>query len=85
MRSTLLATSALVSIALAMPAYAQDAAEDGAGIGDIVVTAQRKEESLQDAAIAIVGEYTDPRGGRWYVFELDHQVGYIGVGDVVVA
>jgi len=53
MRSTLLATSALVSIALAMPAYAQDAAEDGAGIGDIVVTAQRKEESLQDAAIAI--------------------------------
>ncbi len=38
-----------------------------------------------NAAIAIVGEYTDPRGGRWYVFELDHQVGYIGVGDVVVA
>jgi len=53
MRSTLLATSALVSVALAMPAHAQDAGDDGAGIGDIVVTAQRKEESLQDAAIAI--------------------------------
>ncbi|MEZ5742818.1 MAG: TonB-dependent receptor [Sphingomonadaceae bacterium] len=36
----------------ATPAFAQDA-DEGVGIGDIVVTAQRREETLQDAAIAI--------------------------------
>lgn len=50
MRLTLMASSALVSVALAAPALAQDA--DG-GIGEIVVTAQKKEESLQKAGIAI--------------------------------
>jgi iron complex outermembrane receptor protein len=54
MHHALLATSALVSIALAAPAFAQEpTAEDVGGIDEIVVTAQKKEESLQDAALAI--------------------------------
>lgn len=52
MRFVLLTTSALVSIALAAPAMAQDAPSD-AGITDIVVTAQKKVESAQKAGIAI--------------------------------
>ncbi len=36
----------------AMPAYAQDAADEG--IGEIVVTAQKREESLQDTPISLV-------------------------------
>ncbi|WP_374528652.1 TonB-dependent receptor [Novosphingobium sp.] len=51
MRIALLATSALVSVGLAAPAMAQDANDDG--ISEIVVTAQKKEESLQKAGIAI--------------------------------
>lgn len=53
--STMLAGSALLPLA----ANAQDnstatpAAESGAGIQDIIVTAQRREESLQKAALAI--------------------------------
>ncbi len=56
MRHFLLATTALVAACSAFPAFAQDAApaaEEAEGIGDIVVTAQRREESLQDAGIAI--------------------------------
>ncbi len=53
MRALLLASTALSIAITATPALAQDAAEDTGGIEDIVVTAQRKEESLQDAAIAI--------------------------------
>lgn len=49
----LLAATALT--AFAAPAYAQDAAEDGASAddGEIVVTARRREESLIDVPIAI--------------------------------
>ncbi len=54
MRSFLMTTSALVAFVITVPAYAQDALEeDGSGIKEIVVTAQKKEESLQDAAVAI--------------------------------
>lgn len=53
MRLILLTTSALVSVAVAAPAFAQEAGNDQSGITDIVVTAQRKEESLQKAAVAI--------------------------------
>lgn len=58
MRAFLFVTSALW-VGLAAPAWGQTAQGDGAeegqggGIGEIVVTAQRKAESLQDAAIAI--------------------------------
>lgn len=55
MRKFLLATSA-ICWGIALPAFAQVTAEaddDQSGIGEIVVTAQKKEESLQDAAIAI--------------------------------
>lgn len=54
MRLALLTTSALVSVALAAPALAQEAAaDDEGGIEEIVVTAQRREESLQKAAVAV--------------------------------
>ncbi len=52
MRKVLLATSAM-SVFWAMAAQAQEAAEPDGGIGEIVVTAQKKSESLQDAALAI--------------------------------
>lgn len=54
MRLSLLSTSAAfaVATAIAAPAMAQEADDQG-GITDIVVTAQKKEESLQKAAIAI--------------------------------
>ncbi len=63
MRLALMTTSALVSLALASPALAQ-AAEDESGIGEIVVTAQRKEESLQKAGIAIDAVSADSLDNR---------------------
>jgi iron complex outermembrane receptor protein len=56
MRTALLVTSALVSVVLASPAQAQESAAEEAdegGIAEIVVTAQRREESLQKAAVAV--------------------------------
>ena len=48
------ATSAIVMSAfVAAPAYAQEAAADEAGIGEIVVTAQRREQSIQDVALSV--------------------------------
>ena len=53
MRHILRATTAIGLALTSVPAFAQGAAADEEGISDIVVTAQRKEESLQKAAIAI--------------------------------
>lgn len=53
MRLALTGTSALAALAIAMPAFAQDASDDTGTIAEIVVTAQKKEESLQKAGIAI--------------------------------
>lgn len=56
---TFFATTALALVmpaAIAAPAFAQDAStesEDQAGIQDIIVTAQRREESVQKASISI--------------------------------
>ncbi len=44
---------AVLAIAIATPAYAQDAAEQQGGIREIVVTAQKRAESVQDVPIAI--------------------------------
>ena len=54
LKRILLASAALSAIA-AMPASAQDAApdEEASGIADIVVTAQRRAENVQDVPIAI--------------------------------
>lgn len=56
MRKFLLTTTAIWA-GIATPAYAQEvpasASDEQTGIDEIVVTAQKKEESLQDAAIAI--------------------------------
>ena len=51
-RRFLIATTALSAL-MSMPALAQDAAEEESGIKDIVVTAQRRAESVQDVPIAI--------------------------------
>ncbi len=56
MRIALLGTSAVLALAVATPVLAQEAqaeASDNTGIAEIIVTAQRREESLQKAAIAI--------------------------------
>lgn len=54
MRTELLLGSALVSMVFVSPVQAQDpAATEAEGIVDIVVTAQRREESLQKAALAV--------------------------------
>jgi outer membrane receptor protein involved in Fe transport len=52
----LLASSAL---ALAMPAMAQDAEEEAADDGGIIVTAQKREQNLQDVPVAITAIGTE--------------------------
>jgi iron complex outermembrane recepter protein len=53
-RQYLKATTALAVMFSAFPAYAQDAeTEEESGIAEIVVTAQRRQESAQDVPIAI--------------------------------
>jgi iron complex outermembrane recepter protein len=57
-KSLLLAASALAPLTLAVPtaAFAQDAeeaSEDEGGLEEIVVTARRTEESLQDTPVAV--------------------------------
>lgn len=52
MRFALLTSTALVSVALATPAFAQDAADDDQNVADIVVTAQKRTEKLQDIPVA---------------------------------
>lgn len=56
MKRFAIATALCTTLAgLAMPAQAQDSAEDASssGIGEIVVTAQKREENIQDVPIAI--------------------------------
>ncbi len=72
MKKTLLASCCIVSLGFGLaPAMAQTAASepsaetDNAGISDIIVTAQRREENLQKAAIAVSAVSPDQlvRGG----------------------
>ena len=52
--STLAIAIAPASLFIAPAAYAQDeAAEEGPGLGEIVVTAQRREENLQDVPLSV--------------------------------
>jgi iron complex outermembrane recepter protein len=54
MKITKITMASLLAIAVAMPAVAQDAPEDdGAEAGEIVVTAQKREENLQDIPLAV--------------------------------
>jgi iron complex outermembrane receptor protein len=53
-RLRLLASTALAaSAAFAAPAFAQEAEEDVGGLQEIIVTAQKREQSLQDVPIAV--------------------------------
>ena len=48
------ATFLALATALASPAYAQEApAEEESGIRDIIVTAQRRSESIQSVPVAV--------------------------------
>ena len=51
--SRLLFAAVLASTALTSPVFAQEAAADDQGLEDIVVTAQRREENLQDVPLSI--------------------------------
>ena len=54
MRTILVSTTAVVALAISAPAVAQEAAPaNNGGIQEIIVTAQRKEETAQKAGIAI--------------------------------
>ncbi len=49
----LLITASIAAIGVSVPAFAQDATDDAAANGDIVVTAQKREEKLQDIPLAV--------------------------------
>ena len=53
MRIALLTTSALVTLALAAPASAQQAEDEGASADTIVVTARKREENLLDVPLPV--------------------------------
>jgi iron complex outermembrane recepter protein len=62
--SVLIATTFACTL-LSSPALAQSSEEEGAGIGDIIVTAQKRSENVQDVPIAISAvssEYLESRG-----------------------
>ncbi len=52
-KRTLVASASLAALAAASPALAQDTTADGGAIEEIVVTAQRQSQSLQDVPIAV--------------------------------
>lgn len=56
--------TALVAIATAFPAYAQDAEEEGANSNDIVVTARKRDEDIQTVPIAITAYTADQLAER---------------------
>lgn len=64
-RGALLANIAVPGLMIATPVFAQDAAVEEAESGEIIVTARRREENLQDVPIAVSafsGEALEMRG-----------------------
>ena len=67
--AALLAATALASV----PAHAQSSGEDGYAANDIIVTARRREENLQDVPIAISAISQEALQQRQIGTELDLQ------------
>jgi iron complex outermembrane recepter protein len=66
MKSLLKASSAFALIAASSAGWAQEAEDDGAGNAEIIVTAQKREEKLQDVPVAVSvlgGEKLAAQGG----------------------
>jgi iron complex outermembrane recepter protein len=64
-KGILLASVAAVQLLAAVPAMAQDAADDGRNENDIIVTATKREQSVQDigaAIAAVTGDTLEQRG-----------------------
>ena len=64
-KSWAMASATLLSLTASQPAFAQGAAEDEAA-GEIIVTAQKREEKLQDIPLAVSvvgGAQIDAQGG----------------------
>ena len=52
-RAALTASVALSGLAIGAPAFAQDDGQKAQAVEDVIVTARRREESLQDTPLAI--------------------------------
>ncbi|RDV01447.1 TonB-dependent receptor [Sphingorhabdus pulchriflava] len=66
MKQFLLASSAMALIATASPAFAQEAEDEGAVGAEIIVTAQKRAENVQDVPVAvsvISGDALEQQGG----------------------
>jgi iron complex outermembrane recepter protein len=66
MKKLLLASSALALIAAAAPAFAQEAEDEGGVGAEIIVTAQKRAENVQDVPVAvsvISGDALEQQGG----------------------
>ena len=64
-KSWAMASATLLSLTASQPAFAQDAADDESA-GEIIVTAQKREEKLQDVPLAVTvvgGAQIDAQGG----------------------
>lgn len=53
LRSLLCAATALTGAAIALPSFAQDAAPEESSVEEVIITARKKAESLQDTPVTV--------------------------------